>query len=50
MRQWGLAVVSIGGIMIISSQLQDNAFPLIAAGVSFIIVGIVMFRKGKKDK
>lgn len=50
MRQWGLAVISLGGISIISSQLQTNAFPLIATGVSLIIAGIIMFRIGKKDK
>lgn len=50
MRQWGLAVVSIGGVMIISSQLQENAFPFIVAGISLIVVGIVMFKKAKKDE
>ncbi len=48
MKQWGLAAISVGGVLIMASQLQDNAFPLIAAGASAIIIGIIMFRKGKK--
>lgn len=49
MRQWGLAVISMGGVGIMASQLQENATTLIIAGASLVVVGIIMFCKGKKE-
>lgn len=50
MKQWGLAIISIGGVLIVSSQLQENSASLIVAGLSCVVGGIIMFRRGKSDK
>lgn len=50
MKQWGLAMISVGGILIMASQLQTNSYPLIAAGLSFVVGGVIMYKKDKKDK
>ncbi len=50
MKQWGLAVISMGGVFILTSQLQENSFYLIVVGLSLVVAGIIMYRKGKSDK
>lgn len=49
MKQWGLSIISVGCIFIMLSQLQETPHLLVVAGLSFVIIGIVMFRKGKKS-
>ncbi len=50
MKQWALAVMSLGGVLIISSQLVTDSYSLIAAGLSLVVVGVIMFRKDKSLK
>ncbi len=51
MRQWGLAIISIGGVLITTSAMVDQPYTMIIAGLSLVVGGIVMFRKGStKDK
>lgn len=47
MKQWGLAVISMGGVLIVSSALVESPYTLIVAGLSLIVGGVVMFRRGK---
>lgn len=47
MKLWGLAIVSIGGFLIMTSQTQANQVPLLISGLSVAVVGVIMFLKGK---
>ncbi|MFI3212284.1 MAG: LPXTG cell wall anchor domain-containing protein [Eubacteriales bacterium] len=33
-----------------ASQLQTDSLSLIVAGLSFVVGGVIMFRKGKTDE
>lgn len=47
MKLWGLAIASLGGFLIMSSQLQAEQMPLLLSGLSLIVGGIFMYVKGK---
>lgn len=47
MKLWGLAIVSLGGFLIMTSQVQANQVPLLISGLSLIVGGAIMFVKGK---
>ncbi len=49
MKLWGLAIVSLGGFLIMASQVQANQVPLLISGLSLIVGGVFMFLKGKSD-
>ncbi|MFI3174119.1 MAG: hypothetical protein R3Y53_02815 [Bacillota bacterium] len=48
MMQWGLALVSFGGVLVMMSQLPPERTDLIVTGISLMIVGGIVYRKGKK--
>lgn len=45
MKQWGLAMVSVGGVLVMVSQLPPIRPSLIAAGVSFMVIGFLIYKK-----
>ncbi len=50
MMQWGLALMSFGGVLVMMSQLPPERSDFIVSGLSLMIVGYMMYRKGKKGK
>lgn len=50
MMKWGLAIISMGGVFVMMSQLTPPGYPLIVTGVSFMVIGLTIFLKGRKKE
>lgn len=45
MNKWGLALISIGGILISTSPMMNKKLINILMGLTLILIGILLFKK-----
>lgn len=47
--KWGLAIISMGGTLVMISQLPPTRDYLIMLGLLLMTIGFLIFSKGKKE-